>query len=47
MKKYKTEMSNFPHPRSIEGINTLAKYRGIQSQNKFAEAFKIIRLFSE
>ena len=47
MKKYKTEMSNFPHPRSVEGINTLAKYRGIQSQNKFAEAFKIIRLFSE
>ena len=47
MKRYKTEMSNFPHPRSVTGINTLAKYRGIQSQNKFAEAFKIIRLFSE
>ena len=47
MKRYKTEMNNFPHPRSVTGINTLAKYRGIQSQNKFAEAFKIIRLFSE
>ena len=47
MKRYKTEMSIFPHPRSMMGINTLAKYRGIQSQNKFAEAFKIIRLFSE
>ena len=47
MKRYKTEMNNFPHPRSVTGINTLAKYRGIQSQNRFAEAFKIIRLFSE
>ena len=47
MKRYKTEMCIFPHPRSMMGINTLAKYRGIQSQNKFAEAFKIIRLFSE
>lgn len=47
MQRYKSEMNNFPHPRSIIGINTLAKYRGIQSQNKFAEAFKIIRLFSK
>ena len=47
MQRYKSEMNSFPHPRSTIGINTLAKYRGIQSQNKFAEAFKIIRLFSK
>jgi len=37
----------FPHPRSKDGIISLAKYRGMQSHNKFAEAFKIIRLFSK
>lgn len=46
IKKYKTEIKKFPHPRSVEGIKTLAKYRGMQSHNKFSEAFKIIRLFS-
>ena len=46
MKKYKSEIKKFPHPRSVEGIKTLAKYRGMQSYNKFSEAFKIIRLFS-
>ena len=46
LKRYKSEIKNFPHPRSVEGIKTLAKYRGVQSHNKFSEAFKIIRLFS-
>ena len=46
LKRYKSEIKNFPHPRSVEGVMTLAKYRGIQSHNKFSEAFKIIRLFS-
>lgn len=40
--KYKTEVKEFPHPRSIEGIKTLAKYRGMQSGLQYAEAFKII-----
>ena len=46
LKKYKSEIKKFPHPRSAEGINVLAKYRGMQSHNKFAEAFNIVRLFS-
>ena len=46
MKRYKSEIRKFPHPRSVEGIKAIAKYRGIQSHNKFSEAFKIIRLFS-
>ena len=46
LKRYKSEIKKFPHPRSEEGVKTLAKYRGIQSHNKFSEAFKIIRLFS-
>ena len=40
---YDTEVKEFPHPRSKEGIDTLAKYRGLQSGVPFAEAFKLIR----
>ena len=40
---YETEIKPFPFPRSREGIFTLAKTRGMQSGNKYAEAFKIIR----
>ena len=46
LKRYKSEIKKFPHPRSKEGVVSLAKYRGMQSYNKYAEAFKIIRLFS-
>ena len=30
-KKYKNETKSFPFPRSKEGLETLAKYRGMQS----------------
>ena len=46
LNRYKSEIRKYPHPRSQEGIKGLASYRGIQSHNKYAEAFKIIRLFS-
>lgn len=41
--KYKTENKNFPHPRSLHGIEVLAKYRGMQSNLFLAEAFKLER----
>lgn len=40
---YKTELNEFPHPRSREGIYTLAKYRGMQIGCEFAEGFKLVR----
>lgn len=40
---YIDEMKEYPHPRSIDGIEILAKYRGINSSMKMSEAFKIIR----
>ena len=43
LSEYKSEIKEFPYPRSEEGIITLAKYRGMQSANTYAEAFKIIR----
>lgn len=39
---YKTEYREYPHPRSSEGIQTLAQYRGLQSGFRKAEAFKLI-----
>ena len=42
MLKYESEIEQFPHPRSIESIESLAKYRGSQSGLKFAEAFRLI-----
>ena len=43
MKLYKTEIREYPHPRSIEAIKNLSKYRGNQIEVKYAEAFKLIR----
>lgn len=43
MKEYVGEMRAFPHPRSAEGIMTLAKYRGMESGLELAEALCLIR----
>lgn len=42
-KCYSNETKNFPFPRSEDGLITLAKFRGMQSHLKFAEAFKLER----
>ena len=47
MKCYKSETKKFPFPRSIETIENLAKIRGSQSGNNYAEAFKIIRMLNQ
>ena len=44
---YDTEIREYPHPRSQEGVDTLAKYRGMQAGNSHAEAFSIIRSISK
>ena len=41
---YNTEIRKFPHPRSIESIENLAIYRGVQSGLRKAEAFELIQL---
>ena len=41
--EYESEIKEFPYPRSKEGIISLAKYRGMQSANTYAEAFNLIR----
>ena len=43
MKAYQSELRFFPHPRSIEMIENLAKKRGSEAGIEFAEAFMLIR----
>ncbi len=40
---YKSELKKYPHPRSIEIIEALAKKRGSEAGLMLAEAFKLIR----
>ena len=44
IKKYKSELRNFPHPRSTQGIELNAKYQGMRVGKKYVEAFKSIRV---
>ena len=43
LKHYDVEMRPFPHPRSYEGVQYLARVRGMTVGVEFAEAFEIIR----
>ena len=43
LQEYKSELREFPHPRSIEGVKILAKKRGMESNFKAAEGFILIR----
>lgn len=41
--KHNNGIQKYPHPRSLEGIKTLAMYRGMMGGHEFAEAFELIR----
>ena len=43
MSCYKSELKDYPHPRSLEAIKISAQKRGIESGLKAAESFIIIR----
>jgi len=40
---YEDEIRPWPHPRSAEGVRTLARWRGAQCGREAAEAFQVIR----
>ncbi len=44
--KYKSQVKKNFHPRSINGIKNLAKFRGSNISVKFAEAFQTIRIIN-
>tara|TARA_B100000700_G_C15058606_1_gene864292 strand:- start:280 stop:966 length:687 start_codon:yes stop_codon:yes gene_type:complete len=43
---YKSEMRDYPNPRSPEGIETLAKFRGMQIGKHYAESFEVLKSWS-
>ena len=43
IKEYEGELRNWPHPRSLGGIDILAKLHGIQVGVEYAEAFQLVR----
>lgn len=43
MEKYKSELREFPHPRSLKGIRLNAENWGMKTGLPFAEAFKVVR----
>jgi LmbE family N-acetylglucosaminyl deacetylase len=40
---YRGELRDSPHPRSLEGVRALAKWRGAQCGHDAAEAFMLVR----
>ena len=42
-KQYKSEVNQFPHPRSLKFLESLSNVRGVESGLKNAEAFELIR----
>ncbi len=44
MEIYKSELKNFFHPRSLEGIKLNARYWGMRVGHKYVEAFKTVRV---
>lgn len=44
MNEYYTELREYPHPRSIEGVTINAKNWGMKSGVHYAEAFKTLRV---
>jgi len=40
---YKSEMRDYPHPRSSKGIEVLARYRGMECGTEYAEAYMCLR----
>ena len=43
---YKSQISEFPGPRSIEAVEALAKFRGTQAGFGYGEGFHIIRMIN-
>lgn len=44
MKEYESELCQYPHPRSLEGIALSAKYQGMRVGKTYVESFKVVRI---
>ena len=46
LKCYESQLTDFPGPRSIEAVESLAKFRGTQAGFGYGEGFNIVRMIS-
>jgi len=46
MRSYVAELRQFPHPRSVEGIQIKARQRGMEVGLQAAEAYQVLRWFA-
>ena len=44
MSFYQSELRDFPHPRSLEGIQSNAQNCGMKVELNFAKAFEVVRI---
>jgi LmbE family N-acetylglucosaminyl deacetylase len=44
LRRYGSELRPYPHPRSVEGVEILAKKRGLEVSLTAAECFEVIRV---
>ena len=44
IEEYKTELREYPHPRSLEGVKLIAKNWGMKVGLEYVEAFKLVRI---
>ncbi|MBA7574078.1 putative N-acetyl-alpha-D-glucosaminyl L-malate deacetylase 2 [subsurface metagenome] len=44
LEEYKTELMEYPHPRSLEGVKFIAKNWGMKVGLEYAEAYKVVRI---
>jgi len=47
LEEYKSELKEYPHPRSLKGIKLIAKTWGMKVGLNYAEAFKCVRIINE
>ena len=40
---YDGELRPYPHPRSAQGLEYYARFRGMEAQLEFAEAFRVLK----
>lgn len=43
LKSYRSELREYPHPRSLKSVEAIAQKRGAEINKEFAEAFELIR----
>lgn len=47
LEHYKSEIREYPHSRSLKGVQILSEFRGLEAHLKNAEAFRLIRKIGE